>query len=313
MSKDQSSGIYAAVVTPVDYSGAISVERYARHARWLLRQGCHGICIFAVTGEAASFSVGERQAALEAFVGAGLPARKLILGTGTCARADTVALARHALGLGVTRQVMLPPYFFRRLSDEGLYRAYAEVIDAVADPRLELFLYHHPHITGAAITKGVIERLCAAYPGTIKGVKDSSASLAHLKELIASFPNLAIFAGSDKELLPLLQAGGAGTISAAANINCASSRGVLDAFLAGDKAKAEAGMRQVKAVREALEHYPMVPAVKFVVAEGQHDDEWLRVRPPLVDLDRPSGEELLRRLEDAGFAYDPDLYSVAGA
>jgi len=310
MVRQQVSGIYAATVTPVDYSGAISIERFARHARWLLRHGCHGLGVFAVTGEAASFSVAERQAALEAFVAGGVPAEKLLVGIGTCARADTLALARHALELGCRRQVMLPPYFFRRLLDEGIYQAYAEVIDALADDRLELFLYHHPQITGAPITKTVIERLVAAYPKTIAGIKDSSASLPHLKDLIASFPDLAVFAGSDKELLPVLQAGGAGTISAAANINCPVSREVFDAYCAGDQAKAEARMRQVRFVREALEGYPIVPAVKFVIAAGQNDDEWLRVRPPLVKLDRPSGEELLRHLDQAGCGYDPDLYTV---
>jgi 4-hydroxy-tetrahydrodipicolinate synthase len=311
MGKQQASGIYAAIVTPVDYAGIINVERFTRHARWLLRHGCHGLGVFAVTGEAASFSVAERQAALEAFVGAGIPAEKLIVGVGTCARADTVALARHALGLGVRRLVMLPPFFFRRVLDEGLFRAYAEVLDMLADDRLELFLYHHPQITGTAITKGVIERLLETYPATIKGIKDSSASLPHLKDLIASFPDLAVFAGSDKELLPVLEAGGAGTISAAANINSAVSREVFDAFTAGDHATAEARMRQVRFVRETLEVYsPLVPAVKFVIADGQKDDEWRHVRAPLVPLDGPSGRELLDRLEAAGCGYDPELYSV---
>ncbi|MEK0082629.1 dihydrodipicolinate synthase family protein [Benzoatithermus flavus] len=312
MSKNQVSGIHAAIVTPVDYSGTISVERFARHAQWLLRHGCHGLGVFAVTGEAASFSVAERQAALEALVGAGIPAEFLMVGVGTCARADTVALARHALGLGCRRLAMLPPFFFRRVLDEGLYRAYAEVLDALADDRLELFLYHHPQITGTPITKAVIERLLRAYPATIKGIKDSSASLAHLLDLIRSFPELAVFAGSDKELLPVLEAGGAGTISAAANINSATSREVFDAFVTGDRAKAEARMRQVRFVREALEVYsPLVPAVKYVIADGQKDDEWRHVRAPLVALDGPSGQELVHKLEAAGCGYDPDLYSVA--
>ena len=148
---------------------------------------------------------------------------------------------------------------------------------------------------------------------TIRGIKDSSASLPHLKDLIQSFPDLAVFAGSDKELLPVLEAGGAGTVSAAANINAATSREVFEAFVAGDRAKAEAGMRQVRFVREALEHYsPLVPAVKYVIADGQQDEEWRHVRAPLVALDGPSGQDLVYKLEAAGCGYDPDLYSVSG-
>lgn len=306
-------GIYAAVVTPVGADGAVSAERLARHARWLLRHGCHGLGVLAVTGEAASFSVGERRAALEGLVGSGVPPDRLIVGIGTCARAETVALARHALGLGCRRLVMLPPYFFRRLIDEGIYRAYAEVLDALADDRLELLLYHHPQTTGVPITAAVVRRLLDAYPGTVRGIKDSSASLAHLKELIASFPELAIFAGSDKELLPVLEAGGAGTISAAANINAPLSREVHDAFWSGEHDRASQRMRVVRRVREELEGYPLVAALKFVIAEGQRDEEWRRVRPPLVELDNPSGQHLLRRLEEVGFRYDPDLHAVGSA
>ena len=306
MTTQQSRGM-PPLVTPVDQTGAVAVERFARHGRWLLRHGCHGLCVFAVTGEAASFSVGERQAALEAFVAAGLPAEKLIVGVGTCASSETVALSRHALGLGCRRLVMLPPYFFRRLIDEGIYRGYAEVLDLLADDRLELYLYHHPQTTGAPITTAVIERLLAAYPGTVRGIKDSSASLPRLKELIDTFPDLAVFAGSDKELLPVLEAGGAGTISAAANINCALSREVFDAFVTGDRDRAASRMLLVRQVREELEGYPLVAAIKFVIAEGLDDDEWRRVRPPLVELDNPSGQHLLRRLEDVGCVYAPEL------
>lgn len=313
MSKEQVSGIYAAVVTPVDGAGVISVERFVQHAGWLLRQGCHGLSVFAVTGEGASFSVAERQAALEAFIDAGLPPDRLLVGVGTCARADTVALIRHALDVGCTKMAMLPTFFFRSLLDEGLYRVYAEAIDAVADPRLALFLYHHPQVTGTPITKGVIERLLVAYPKTVQGIKDSSASLAHVKDLIASFPDLAVFAGHDKDLLAVLEAGGAGTVSAAANINCRASREVFDARAVQDRAKAEAKMRMVRATREAVEQYPLIPAIKYVIAAGRNDPEWRRVRPPLVELDTPSGEALLRALDAAGCAYDPDVYGVAGA
>ncbi len=162
MIRQEFGGILAALVTPVDYSGAISAERFAAHARWLLGHGCHGLGVFAVTGEAASFSVAERQAALDALVAAGVPPERLLVGIGTCARTETVALARHALELGCRRQVMLPPYFFRRLLDEGIYRVYAEVLDTLADERLELYLYHHPQTTGAALTETVIARLLQA-------------------------------------------------------------------------------------------------------------------------------------------------------
>lgn len=306
-------GIYAAVVTPVDDTGAISIERYCRHARWLLRQGCVGLGVFGTTSEANSFSVAERQATLEAFLAAGLPIDRLILGVGTCNRADTVALCRHALDHGVTELVMLPPFFYKNNTDEGLYRAYAEVIDTLADDRMALSLYHFPQVSGVPLTHTLIGRLSEAYPATIKGIKDSSGDWAHTKGLIESFPDLAVFSGNDGHLLQNLQAGGAGTISAAANLAAHESAEVFEAFSKGDAAAAEAGMPVVANVRKALADYPLVPAIKHVIADGQHDEVWRTVRPPLVELDQPSGEALIRALDAAGYAYDPDLYSVAGA
>ncbi len=306
-------GIWAAVVTPVDPQGEIGIERYTRHARWLLRHGCHGLGVFGTTSETQAFSVAERQRALEAFLAAGLPAERMILGIGCCARADTVALARHALGLGVARMLMLPPFFYKNVPEEGLVRAYAEVIEAVADPRFELLFYHFPQVSGVPIPHAVIERLLVRYPSTIKGIKDSSGDLGHTLGLIRAFPGLAVFAGADQHLLDVLKAGGAGTFSAAANLNGAASRAVYDAFERGDLAAAEAGMKKVAAVREALQRRPLIPAIKHVIADGRHDEIWRLVRPPLVELDPAEGERLLAELEAAGFVYDPDLYAVAAA
>jgi 4-hydroxy-tetrahydrodipicolinate synthase len=306
-------GIFAAVVTPVDNTGAISIERYCRHARWLLRQGCDGIGVFGTTSEAASFSVAERQATLDSFLAAGLPADRIILGIGCTARADTVALARHALASGIPELLMMPPYFYKGNSDEGLYRAFAEVIDAVADDRLQLYLYHFPQVSGVPVTRGVVERLVERYPDTVKGVKDSSGDWAHTKGLIESFPGLAIYSGNDGHLLDNLRIGGAGTISAAANLAVEQSAEVFKAFAKGDMAAAEAGMGIVTKVRKILADYPLIPAIKHVIADGQRDEIWRTVRPPLVELDEASGEALVAALEAAGYVYDPDLYSVAGA
>ena len=306
-------GIYAAVATPCDPQGRISVERYTRHARWLLRQGCHGLGVFGTTSETNCYSVAERKEALEAYIAAGLEPERMILGVGCCARSDTVALAEHALSLGVTRLLVLPPFFYKNNTDAGLIRAFAEVIDTIADDRLALYFYHFPQVSGVPVTKGVIAALRERYPNTIKGLKDSSGDWNHTRDLIESFPGFEVFSGADDHLLRNLEAGGAGTISAAANLSCAASREVFEAFEAGNRQEAEAGMKLVTAVRMALSARPLVPAIKHVIADGHHDEVWENIRAPLVPLDAQSGAELLRDLDAAGFAYDPDLYTVAGA
>ncbi len=306
-------GIYAAIVTPVDGEGAVDLPRLVAHARWLLHHGCHGIGLFGTTGEANSFTLAQRQQALEGLLGAGIPAERIVLGIGCCAVGDTVALARHGLAHGVRRQLALPPFFYKNVTDEGVFRAFAEVVERVGDPALELHLYHFPQMTAVPVTRRVIARLRESFPGTVRGLKDSSGDWPHTRDLIAEFPDLLIYSGADNHLLDNLEAGGAGTISAAANLACAASRRVFEAFREGDRERAQRGMALVTGVRTALQRHPLIPAVKAVIAEGLGDPEWARVRPPLVELDPGSLRDLLRDLEAAGYSYDPDAYVVAGA
>jgi 4-hydroxy-tetrahydrodipicolinate synthase len=306
-------GIYAAIVTPVDRTGAIDLPRLAAHARWLLHHGCHGIGLFGTTGEATSFAVGERQRALEGLLAAGVAAERIILGIGCCACGDTVALARHGLACGVRRQLALPPFFYKNVSDEGVFRAFAEVIERLHDPSFELYLYHFPQMTAVPVTRRVLVRLLERFPGVVRGLKDSSGDWPHTLGLIQEFPDLLIYSGADTHLLDSLEAGGAGTISAAANLACAASRQVFDALRSGQLDRARAAMVQVTGVRTALQRHPLIPAVKAVIADGLGDPDWARVRPPLVALDPEALRELLRDLEAAGYRYDPDAYVVASA
>ncbi len=306
-------GIFAAAVTPVDRDGEISHVRLAAHLRWLLHHGCHGVALFGTTGEAPSFSVAERQAALEAVLRHGLAPERLILGIGCCARADTLALARHGLDLGVERMLMLPPFYFKEVPEEGVFRAFAELIEGLGSDRLRLLLYHFPRMSMVPIARPVIERLLGRFPEIVRGIKDSSGDWDHTRELIATFPGFSVFSGSDMHLLRNLRAGGAGTISAGANLACASSRDVFDGIARGDEALAERAMKCVAAVRTVLGRHPMIPAIKHVIATGARDPVWRHVRPPLVELAAAAGETLLRDLETAGYLYDPEAYAAVSA
>jgi 4-hydroxy-tetrahydrodipicolinate synthase len=291
----------AAVLTPCDADGRVDVQRWASHARRLLAHGCHDLGVFGSTSETPSYSVAERQSALEALLASGLAPDRVILGVGCCARSDTVALIRHALANGISRVLMLPPFFYKANTDEGLYRAFAEAIETVADERLQLLLYHFPQLSGVPVTAPVVERLAQAFPKTLRGIKDSSGDLQHTLGLIRSFPDLAIFAGADVHLLDVLEAGGAGTISAAANLNAAASRRVYDAFARGDREAAVAGMKLVSAVRTSLQMRPLIPALKAAIAASIGDPEFARVRPPLVELDPAATEAFMAEIVAAGW------------
>lgn len=295
-------GIYAAVVTPTNASGEIQFKPYIRHARWLIEQGCHGLGVFGTTSETNCFSVSERTAALEAYIDGGLDPQKMIVGVGCCARADSVAVTKHALSCGVSRVLLMPPFFYKNNSDEGLFRAIAEVIDDAKTDAMELYLYHFPQMSGVPVTKGVIEKLLKSYPDTVKGLKDSSGDWDHTHDLIRSFPGFVVFSGADNHLLDNLQAGGGGTISAAANINCAANRRVFDAFEAGDIASAQKGMPAVASVRQILAAQPLIPAIKSYMAIRWADEPWSCTRPPLTPLATSAASDLRTQLQAAGLS-----------
>ena len=290
------SGVYAPVVTPFGRDLAPDTVRLARLCRTLLDDGCHGLVLFGTTGEANSLALAERQAVLDAVVGAGIPADRLIVGTGLCAIPETVALTRHALDHGCRAVLMLPPFYYKAISDEGLYAAYAETFERVGAAGLSVVLYHIPQVSGVGLSHGLIEHLRAAWPETVVGIKDSTGDWDHTRSLIERFPGLATFCGTETLLLATLGAGGVGTIAAGANVNARALRALFDGWR-GDDAKAR--QAAITAVRQALQTAPMIPGLKAVVAQRFADPAYARVRPPFLPLGEARG--LLAALAGAGY------------
>src|SRR5437660_6507973 len=214
-------GVLSRGITPFRKDYAPDEERLARHCRWLLRSGCAGLAIFGTNSEANSMSVGEKRRLLEALVKGGVSPSALMPGTGHCALADSIELTRAAVELGCAGVLMLPPFYYKGVSDEGLYRNFAEVIERVGDERLQLYLYHIPPVSQLAITLGLIERLLSRYPGIVAGLKDSSGDWSNTKAMLDAFAKegFDVFAGSEAFLLDNMRHGGKGCITATGNIN----------------------------------------------------------------------------------------------
>ncbi len=292
-------GVWAPALTPIDGDLALDTKRYVAHVLGLLDAGCHGVAIFGTTGEASSFSVDERIAALDAVLEAGAPADRLMIGTGLPALTDTVRLTRHAVSVGCNKVLMLPPFYFKGSSDEGLFNSYAQVIERVGEASLRIFLYHFPRLSGVPITPGLIERLLDAFPETVVGIKDSSGDWDSTRTLIENYPAMAIFPGSESLLLKALEAGGVGCITATANVNAPAIRRVFDAW----HSDADAGPLQddISRVRAVFDQWPLAPALKAVIVDHSGDEGWLALRPPLVPLDDGARRKLLDDLAEAGF------------
>lgn len=287
-------GVFCAALTPLTADLAPDHARFVAHCRWLLDEGCDGIALLGTTGEANSFSLGERQGLLEAAVAGGIAPERLLPGTGVAALTETVALTRHALSLGVATVVMLPPFYYKGVSEDGLFAAYAEVVERVADARLRIVLYHIPQMSAVPITVPLIERLRARYPGVFIGIKDSAGELAHMEALVERFPGLAVLAGADPLMLPLLQKGGAGCITATSNLVAADLAFVFRHF--DDPARAaqvEAAQARIVAARNRASRFAQMASLKVLLAARTGDDGWRRLRPPLLPLTEQEAAALL--------------------
>ncbi len=287
-------GVFCAALTPLTADLAPDHARFTAHCRRLLEEGCDGIALLGTTGEANSFSTGERQALLEAAVSAGIAPDRLLPGTGVTALTETVALTRHALSLGITTVVMLPPFYYKGVTEDGLFASYAEVVERVADPRLRIVLYHIPQMSAVPITFPLIERLRARYPGVFTGIKDSAGDLAHMEALVERFPGLAVLAGADPLMLPLLKQGGAGCITATSNLVAAELAFVFRHF--ADPARAaevEAAQARVVAARNRVSRFAQIGSIRTLLGERYGEPGWRRQRPPLVPLSAEENAALL--------------------
>jgi 4-hydroxy-tetrahydrodipicolinate synthase len=275
------NGVFAAALTPLRDDLSIDHETFAEHCRWLLANGCNGVAPMGTTGEANSFSVAERIEALDRLIDAGLPPDKLLIGVGCCAIPDTVALTRHALALGVVSVLALPPFYYKNVNDDGVYAAFDQVIQRVGDARLQLYLYHFPQMSSVPIALTVLERLIKRYPNTVVGMKDSSGDWNNMKTIGERFPGFRLYAGTERYLLDILRAGGVGCISATTNVTCQLTGQV---FATWQSHEVEALQRHLTSVRDAIEKYPAIAALKFLTAERSGRESWLNLRPPLRRL-----------------------------
>lgn len=278
-------GVFCAAATPVGQDGTVRLDLFAEHCKALLAEGCHGIALLGSTGEANSFSVAERKALLEATLDFGVAPTQLLPGTSSCNIEETVALTKHAVENGVLGCVMLPPFYYKGVSDEGLFRFYASVIEKVGDARLSIVLYHIPQISGIPISHDLIDRLTSAFPTVVRGIKDSSGDIANKTAMVDRFPGFSVLAGADPLLLPLLRAGGSGCITATSNLRADALRVIWDHWNTPDKAGAvDQAQTEINAWRELTNTYVQLPTVKAMLARRRNNMDWCNLRPPFVEL-----------------------------
>ena len=302
MSTEEISGVLAPVITPFNEDLSVDTERLIDFCRWLLARSC-GLAVFGTNSEANSLTVEERLELLDRLVDAGIDPTRMMPGTGCTSIMDSVRLSARATELGCAGVLMLPPFYYKGVSDEGLFRAFSEVIERVGDAKLRIYLYHIPPIAQVPITLNLTERLLKRYPKIVVGMKDSSGSWDNTHDMLQAFPKLRMFVGSESFLLSNMRAGGVGCISATANVN----PGGIDALYRNWKsAEADEIQSGLSRLRDLLMKRPMIPTLKAVAAEASGHEGWRRVRPPLVELNERDAAALASELDDLGFQMDAE-------
>ena len=302
MTTSQPTGVFAASLTPMTPDLGIDIPRAVAHNKWLLANGCDGVAPLGTTGEANSLGFDERFALLDALAEAGITGPQLIAGVGCTAIPDTVALTKKALANGAGGVLMLPPFYYKAPSEDGLFAAYAEVIERVGDSALQIYLYNFPQQVGFELPLSLIARLIEAYPDTVVGLKDSSGDWPRVERTLREFPGFRLFPGSEEFLLAGLRLGGVGCISATVNINAPQAQAV---YANWESNQAEALQAHLTKLRMGFKDLPAIPVMKAYLAQ-EHDDPGLtNVRPPFLPATAAQLATASERLTAAAFELAP--------
>jgi 4-hydroxy-tetrahydrodipicolinate synthase len=293
-------GVLSPVVTPFGADFSPDKERFIAHCQWLLSQNC-GLAVFGTNSEANSLAAEERSMLLDELVATGVDTSRLMPGTGCCSITDTVKLTSQAVKHGCAGVLMLPPFYYKGVSEEGLYRYFSEVVQRVGDTRLRIYLYHIPPVAVVGITAGLVERLLKSYPTAIAGMKDSSGDWNNTRIFLDAFAKSGfdVFVGSESFLLANMRSGGAGTISATANVNPVA---IHKLYTEWKNADADDQQAKLDVIRDVFgKKYPMISALKQGIAIYANDPAWAKVRPPLVELTAEQAKTLAAELKTISF------------
>jgi 4-hydroxy-tetrahydrodipicolinate synthase len=292
---DLPHGVLAALVTPLTEGLEPDTKTLMAHGRWLLNHGCNGLVMLATAGEANSLSLRQRLGMIEAAGAAGLPLSQMIIGGGSCALDEAVSVTKASVAAGAAGVLLLPPFYYRDTGEDGLFRFYAALIERVGAPGLRAVLHHRPQASGAPITDALITRLHRAFGTVIAGVQNGAGDWPTTKSLIDSFPELAIFSGTERYLLETLRAGGQGCISATINITAPLAGAVYEQRTSN---AADDLQKALTLLRQSFDQHPTPQAPKEVLAQMTGHLGWRAVLPPLFPLPVESAKALSKVLDD---------------
>jgi 4-hydroxy-tetrahydrodipicolinate synthase len=286
--------VYSAVLTPFKKDLTIDTKLFISHCEFLLKNNI-SLAPLGTTGEANSVSISEKVDLIKIIANSDLPKEKIIIGTGNTSFVDAALLTKTAVENKIYSVLLLPPFYYKNVSDEGVYQYYKEIINTVKSTNLRIFLYNIPQVSGVTISIDLVNRLKEEFSDTITGIKDSSGNFENTKKY-KGIKNFIVYPGSEKFLYDGLHIGCSGCISATTNVNIEAAK-LINSF---DKSEGESINKKIKAVRDVFEKYPVIPALK--ATKIKEDSNWSNIRPPLVALTEQQRSNLAKDLKDLNFS-----------
>jgi len=293
------NGVYTASLTPLTASFEPNIPALVRHAQWLLESGSDGVALLGSTGEANSLTLEQRLSIIEQ-TSRELPPDRLMLGTGSCALQDAVRLTKASVDTGVYSVLVLPPFYYKPQSDESVLRFYSELILSVDEPRLRIIFYNFPKLSGYNFNVKILQELKQRFGDTAEGIKDSSGEWKNMLGIVQNIPDFMVYTGTETLLLDILKKGGAGCITATANLIAPECQRVLQAWKNNKQKVAEQAQINLTDLRKTLENYPLVSELKSLFASKTNTEEWDNMLPPFAPILDKQVEELTEQIKGLG-------------
>ena len=293
-------GVFTASLTPFNSDSSPDLKQLVSHVKWLFEQGSDGVALLGSTGEANSLTTEQKLSIIEETPKELLP-EKLMFGTGSCSIQDAIRLTRSSLEAGVFSVLVLPPFYYRPQSEEGAFRYFSQLIESMAEERLRIIFYNFPQLTGFSFSLEFLMRLRERYGSVASGIKDSSGDWENMKMLAREMPDFSVYAGTEKFLLDILREGGAGCITASANLLAPECQHVFQAWNNNQQDAADQAQKKLSVLRKALESYPFVSELKGLMAEYSGASEnWQQMLPPFTPLLESEIRELSGEIKNNG-------------
>ena len=293
------NGVYTASLTPLTASFEPNIPALVRHAQWLLESGSDGVALLGSTGEANSLTLEQRLSIIEQ-TARELPPDRLMLGTGSCALQDSVRLTKASVDAGVFSVLVIPPFYYKPQSDESVLRFYSELISSVDEPRLRIIFYNFPKLSGYNFSVKILQELKQQFGDIAAGIKDSSGEWKNMLGIVQNIPDFMVYTGTETLLLDILKKGGAGCITATANLIAPECQRVYQAWKINKQKVAEQAQMNLTDLRKSLENYPLVSELKSLFASKTNAEEWENMLPPFAPILDKQVEELTEQIKGLG-------------